>query len=148
MYGLDDIESAENMRQLNQTILKYHQDFLDFWSLISETFFRSSDLVANRLKQTSFKNSDEIRKIIIENFENEYTKLFTTERFASLCNTINVDNAIIHRNLKSIIGRYFKFFGLPDKEDMDDLIAEVNDLRREVIFLKKEMDIIKNESSE
>jgi BMFP domain-containing protein YqiC len=81
-----------------------------------------------------------MRKLMIEKFEDEFTRLFESKQFAILSNAVSTDSMGIQEQFKKFFQKYLNNLDIPTREEIDDAIKEIHDLKKEIYFLRKEME--------
>jgi BMFP domain-containing protein YqiC len=125
---------------LYETIFKYQTDFIHLSALLNKSFANASLDVSKNIKEETLTDFEEMRKLMIEKFEDEFTRLFESKQFAILSNAVSTDSMGIQEQFKKFFQKYLNNLDIPTREEIDDAIKEIHDLKKEIYFLRKEME--------
>lgn len=120
------------------TDMKTHLD--EFWALVNAAYSKASAETAhNAPKQYLAKEDfDNYRKAMIEAFENTFTGLFASADFSVAYGKLFSSQLDMSRALQGITERNLKVLNLPTRGEIDEMLKDIHELKREVRSLKKE----------
>ena len=119
------------------TDMKTHLDA--FWGLINGAYARASKETAEKApKQFSTKDDFEnYRKVMIEAFEDAFTGLFSSPEFSTVYGKLFSAQMDFTKALQGMAERNLKALNLPTRSEIDEMLKDIHELKRQVRELKK-----------
>ena len=118
--------------------MKTHLD--RYWELVNAAYAKASaETARNAPKQYMAKEDfDNYRKAMIEAFENAFTGLFASAEFSATYGKLFSAQLDMSRALQGITEKNLKALNLPTRSELDEILKDIHELKREVRNLKKE----------
>lgn len=119
--------------------MKIHLD--KYWALVNAAYAKASaETAQNAPKQYLAKEDfDNYRKAMIEAFEDAFTGLFASAEFSATYGKLFSAQLDMSRALQGITEKHFKALNLPTRSELDEMLKDIHELKREVRNLKKEI---------
>ena len=139
---------GKNLQDLLIVSSKMQYFILNYISQINKTYTQALDkLPANNLKydMTSEQDMKKYRNILIATLEDSFTGLFQSKEFGLLVSNIMSTYSEYNKVLKNISNTLLVPLNLSNKDDVDMILKEMQELKRQVRDLKNTLDIITSE---
>ncbi|MDR5658645.1 poly(R)-hydroxyalkanoic acid synthase subunit PhaE [Serpentinicella sp. ANB-PHB4] len=131
------IKFLNNINEFSATMIKVNQETLE--NIVKDY----QEKLADGTQPKTFK---EFYTYWWTQNEAAYQNLFKTEDFSKLVGQLSDAGVNFKKNFDRLLEKQLEFLPFPTKTDMDSLYKTVNDLRREVRNLSKEVSTLKAES--
>lgn len=121
------IDSYEDMVEFNQRLAEYYRQ-------LSETWLEAQKKVnakAPRIPQDS-ESLEAYKRIWIDIFENDFTSLFDSEKFALNYGKLVSAELEITKHWENMTNVMFNSLRLPTRKELDEVYKELHTLRRRV----------------
>jgi len=116
-------KSTKLQGDLNEFLVQFNKASLDAINLIYE---RSS-----RKHYENKEDFEELRKVLIDAFEECFTRLFESKEFAILWNRLFLNQSELLKLIQNtVVERNLKMLNLPTRDEFDSLLKDVHDLKR------------------
>jgi hypothetical protein len=117
--------------------MKVHLD--KYWALVNAAYAKASaETAQNAPKQYMAKEDfDNYRKAMIEAFEDAFTGLFASAEFSATYGKLFSAQLDMSRALQGITEKHFKALNLPTRSELDEMLKDIHELKREVRNMKK-----------
>lgn len=125
--GVEIIDSYESLIEFNQRLSEYYTQ-------LSETWIEAQKKVnakAPSIPQDS-ESLEAYKRIWIDIFENDFTGLFDSEKFAENYGKLVAAEIEITKRWENITNVMFTSARLPTRKEIDDIYKELHDLRKRV----------------
>jgi hypothetical protein len=117
-----------------------HGDINEFLIQTNKASLDAINLVYKKSPKRQYESKedfDDFRKIVIDAFEDCFTRLFESKEFAELWNRLFIDQSELLKLIQdSIVERNLKMLNLPTREEFDSILKDVHDLKRTIHDLK------------
>lgn len=132
-YANEFVELGKTMAEIRAHLDKY-------WSLVNAAYAKASaDTAQNAPRQLASKEDFEnYRKAMIDAFEDAFTGLFASAEFSTAYGKLFSAQLDMSRALQNITEKNFKVLNLPTRSEIDEILKDIHELKREVRNLKKE----------
>ena len=139
---------GKNLQDLLIVSSKMQYFTLNYVSQINKTYTQALDkLPASDIKYdlTSEQDIKKYRNILIATLEDSFTGLFQSKEFGILVSNIMSAYSEYNKLLKNISNTLLVPLNLSTKDDVDMILKEMQELKRQVRDLKNTLDIITSE---
>jgi Poly(R)-hydroxyalkanoic acid synthase subunit (PHA_synth_III_E) len=139
---------GKNLQDLLIVSSKMQYFTLNYVSQINKTYTQALDkLPAGDIKydMTSEQDIKKYRNILIGTLEDSFTGLFQSKEFGILVSNIMSAYSEYNKLLKNISNTLLVPLNLSTKDDVDMILKEMQELKRQVRDLKNTLDIITSE---
>jgi hypothetical protein len=139
---------GKNLQDLLIVSSKMQYFTLNYVSQINKTYTQALDkLPASDIKYdlTSEQDIKKYRNILIATLEDSFTGLFQSKEFGILVSNIMSAYSEYNKLLKNISNTLLVPLNLSTKDDVDMILKEMQELKRQVRDLKNTIDIITSE---
>lgn len=139
---------GKNLQELLIVSSKMQYFTLNYVSQINKTYTQALDkLPASDIKydMTSEQDIKKYRNILIATLEDSFTGLFQSKEFGILVSNIMSAYSEYNKLLKNISNTLLVPLNLSTKDDVDMILKEMQELKRQVRDLKNTLDIITSE---
>jgi polyhydroxyalkanoate synthase subunit PhaE len=131
--AVEVIDSYEDLVEFNQRLVEYYTQ-------LSETWLEAQKKV--NAKIPSIPNDSEqmeaYKRIWIDIFENDFTTLFDSEKFAQNYGKLVAAELELTKHWESILNVMLTSIRLPTRKEIDEVYKELHELRRRVKKLEKQ----------
>ncbi len=127
---------------LAETILKSQITLGHYWKQVNQAYVNavlrineksSSSLLDIKTK----KDLDDYRKLMIDSFEEEFTRLFSSKEFALTYRDLLDKQMDILRQIQASSQRTLGMLNLPTRKELDTISKDLHDLRKSVMDLNE-----------
>ena len=117
--------------------MKVHLD--KYWALVNAAYAKASTETAQKAPKqyTTKEDFDNYRKAMIEAFENAFTGLFASAEFSATYGKLFSAQLDMSRAMQGITEKHFKALNLPTRSELDEMLKDIHELKREIRNLKK-----------
>lgn len=139
-------ENAQ-IASLAETILKSQITLCHYWKQVNQAYVNAV-LRINEKSSTSLleirtkRDLDEYRKLMIDSFEEEFTRLFNAREFALTYRELLDKQMDILRQLQASSQRTLGILNLPTRKEMDMISKDLHELRKSVMDLNERLESI------
>jgi Poly(R)-hydroxyalkanoic acid synthase subunit (PHA_synth_III_E) len=139
-------ENAQ-IASLAETILKSQITLGHYWKQVNQAYVNAV-LRINEKSSTSLleirtkRDLDEYRKLMIDSFEEEFTRLFNAREFALTYRELLDKQMDILRQLQASSQRTLGILNLPTRKEMDMISKDLHELRKSVMDLNERLESI------
>jgi hypothetical protein len=143
-FGNIKDENAQ-VANLAETILKSQITLGHYWKQVNQSYFNavlrineksSSSLLDIKTK----KELDDYRKLMIDSFEEEFTRLFNSREFALTYRDLLDKQMDILRQIQASSQRTLGILNLPTRKELDMISKDLHDLRKSVMDLNERLE--------
>jgi hypothetical protein len=143
-FGNIKDENAQ-IATLAETILKSQITLGHYWKQVNQAYVNavlrineksSSSLLDIKTK----KDLDDYRKLMIDSFEEEFTRLFNSRDFALTYRDLLDKQMDILRQIQASSQRTLGILNLPTRKELDIISKDLHDLRKSVIDLNERLE--------
>jgi hypothetical protein len=118
---------------------------LNYISQINKTYAEALDKLPSKDIKYTIESEQDLKKyrnILIGTLEDSFTNLFQSKEFGMLVSDIMSTYSEYNKLLRNISNTFLLPLNLSNKDDIDIILKDMQELKREVRDLKKTMNII------
>ena len=139
---------GKNLQDLLIVSSKMQYFTLNYISQMNKTYAEALDKLPSKDIKYAIESEQDLKKyrnILIGTLEDSFTNLFQSKEFGMLVSDIMSTYSEYNKLLKNISNTFLQSLNLSNKDDIDIILKEMQDLKRQVRDLRKTMDIIISE---
>jgi len=143
-FGNIKDENAQ-VANLAETILKSQITLGHYWKQVNQSYVNAV-LSINQKSSSSLldiktkKDLDDYRKLMIDSFEEEFTRLFNSREFALTYRDLLDKQMDIIRQIQASSQRTLGILNLPTRKELDMISKDLHDLRKSVMDLNERLE--------
>ena len=141
----------QNLQDLILITSKIQYFNLNYVTQINKTYTEALDKLPPNKSEYSLQSEQDIKKyrsFLLGTLEESFTNLFQSREFGTLVSDLMGAYSEYSKILKNISNPYLASLNLSSKDDIDVLLKDVQELKREVRDLRKSIDIIMSEDNQ
>ena len=138
----------KNMQDLLLVTSKMQYFTLNYATQINKTYTEALDKIPPNNPEYSLESEQDIKKyrsFLLGTLEESFTKLFQSEEFGVLISDLMGTYSEYNKLLRNISNTYLLSLNLSSKDDVDTLLKDIQEMKREVRELRKNIDILMSE---
>lgn len=124
----------EDILKISEKSTKLQGDLNEFLVQFNKTSLDAINLIYERSPRKHYENKEdfeEFRKVLIDAFEECFTRLFQSKEFAILWNRLFLNQSELLKLIQNtVVERNLKMLNLPTRDEFDSLLKDVHDLKR------------------
>jgi poly[(R)-3-hydroxyalkanoate] polymerase subunit PhaE len=134
-YATDFVSLGNDMAELKANMDSY-------WKLVSVSYTKAIKETMDRAPKQLLTKDDleNYRRAAIEAFENAFTELFASPEFSTVYGKMFSSQLDVSKSIQGIAEKNFKILNLPTRGEVDEILKDVADLKRNVRDLKRTME--------
>jgi hypothetical protein len=139
---------GKNLQDLLIVSSKMQYFTLNYMSQLNKTYAEALDKLPSKDIKYAIESEQDLKKyrnILIGTLEDSFTNLFQSKEFGMLVSDIMSTYSEYNKLLKNISNTFLQSLNLSNKDDIDIILKEMQELKRQVRDLRKTMDIIVSE---
>ena len=139
---------VNNLQDLLLVTSKMQYFTLNYATQINKTYTEALDKIPPNNPEYSLESEQDIKKyrsFLLGTLEESFTKLFQSEEFGVLISDLMGIYSEYNKLLRNISNTYLLSLNLSSKDDVDILLKDIQEMKREVRELRKNMDILMSE---
>ena len=139
---------GKNLQDLLIVSSKMQYFTINYISQLNKTYTEALDKLPSKDIKYEIESEQDLKKyrnILIGTLEESFTNLFQSTEFGILVSDIMSTYSEYNKLLKNISNTFLLPLNLSNKDDIDTILKEMQELKREVRDLRKTMDIIISE---
>ncbi len=130
----------EDILKISEKSTKLQGDVNEFLVQTNKASLDAINLVYERSPRKQYESKEdfeEFRKIVIDAFEDCFTRLFESKEFAILWNRLFLDQSELLKLIQNtVVERNLKMLNLPTRDEFDSILKDVHDLKRTIHDLR------------
>ncbi len=141
----------QNLQDLILITSKIQYFNLNYVTQINKTYTEALDKIPPNKSEYSLQSEHDIKKyrsFLLGTLEESFTNLFQSRDFGVLVSDLMSAYSEYNKILRNISNTYLLSLNLSSKEDIDGLLKDMQELKREVRDLRKSIDIIMSEDNQ
>jgi len=141
----------QNLQDLILITSKIQYFNLNYVTQINKTYSEALDKLPPNKSEYPLQSEQDIKKyrsFLLGTLEESFTNLFQSREFGTLVSDLMGAYSEYSKILKNISNPYLASLNLSSKDDIDVLLKDVQELKREVRDLRKSIDIIMSEDNQ
>ena len=142
---------VQNLQELVIITSKIQYFNSNYLTQINKTYSEALDKLPPNKSEYSLQSEQDIKKyrsFLLGTLEESFTNLFQSRDFGTLVSDLMGAYSEYSKILKNISNPYLASLNLSSKDDIDVLLKDVQELKREVRDLRKSIDIIMSEDNQ
>jgi len=142
------VQNLQDLVIITSKIQFFNSNYL---TQINKTFSEALDKLPPNKSEYSLQSEQDIKKyrsFLLGTLEESFTNLFQSREFGTLVSDLMGAYSEYSKILKNISNPYLVSLNLSSKDDIDVLLKDVQELKREVRDLRKSIDIIMSEDNQ
>ena len=139
---------VKNLQDLLLVTSKMQYFTLNYATQINKTYTEALDKIPPNNPEYSLESEQDIKKyrsFLLGTLEESFTKLFQSEEFGVLISDLMGTYSEYNKLLRNISNTYLLSLNLSSKDDVDILLKDIQEMKREVRDLRKNIDILMSE---
>ena len=139
---------VKNLQDLLLVTSKMQYFTLNYATQINKTYTEALDKIPPNNPEYSLESEQDIKKyrsFLLGTLEDSFTKLFQSEEFGVLISDLMGTYSEYNKLLRNISNPYLLSLNLSSKDDVDILLKDIQEMKREVRDLRKNIDILMSE---
>ena len=151
-FSLTD-EASNVMKNLQDILLvtsKMQYYTLNYVTQINKTYTEALDKIPPNKSEYSIESEQDLKKyrsFLLGTLEESFTNLFQSKEFGVLISDLMGTYSEYNKLFRNISNTYLLPLNLSSKDDVDVLLKDMQELKREVRDLRKSIDIIMSEDN-
>ena len=143
-FGNIKDENAQ-VANLTETIMKSQITIGHYWKQVNQAYvnavLRINEKTASSLLDIKTKKDlDDYRKLMIDSFEEEFTKLFNSKEFALTYRELLGKQMDLLKQIQSSTERTLGILNLPTRRELDIISKDLHDLRKLVMDVNEKLE--------
>jgi len=142
-------EDKKKFQDLLLLCSKFQSNILNYWTQVNQTYVKSiAELQSKKPELPDFQSEEEVKKyknLTIDVFEKYFTQLFQSKEFSVATSELLSNYSSFTHVLGNAFDNYFKLLNLPNRDEIDMILKDMQELKREVYKLRKNLDLIMSE---
>ena len=139
-------EETAQLSNLADTIIKSQITFGNYCKQISEAYLGAVQRIGEKTSSSLLdiktkKDLEEYRKIVIDCFEEEFTKLFNSKEFAVTYRDLLDKQMDLLRQMQRTTEKVLEMLNLPTRKELDVISKDLHELRRSIMELQDKLDL-------
>ena len=138
----------KNLQDLLLVTSKMQYFTLNYATQINKTYTEALDKIPPNNPEYSLESEQDIKKyrsFLLGTLEESFTKLFQSEEFGVLISDLMGTYSEYNKLSRNISNTYLLSLNLSSKDDVDTLLKDIQEMKREVRELRKNIDILMSE---
>jgi tetratricopeptide (TPR) repeat protein len=141
---------VKNLQDLLLITSKIQYFNLNYVTQINKTYTEAIDKIPPNKSEYSIQSEQDLKKyrsFLLGTLEESFTNLFQSKEFGVLVSDLMGAYSEYNKLLRNISNTYLLSLNLSSKDDVDILLKDMQELKREVRDLRKSIDIIMSEDN-
>ena len=142
-------EDQKKFQDLLSLCSKFQSNILNYWMQVNQTYVKSiTELQSKKPELPDFQSEEEVKKyknLTIDVFEKYFTQLFQSKEFSVTTSDLLSNYSSFTHILGNAFDNYFKLLNLPNRDEIDMILKDMQELKREIYKLRKNLDLIMSE---
>lgn len=138
-------EQNAQVANLAETIMKSQITLGQYWKQVNQAYVNAALRINEKTSSSLLdiktkKDLDDYRKIMIDSFEEEFTKLFNSKDFALTYRDLLDKQMDLLSQIQASSQRILGILNLPTRKDLDTISKDLHDLRKSVMDLHERVE--------
>jgi hypothetical protein len=143
-FGNIKDENAQ-IANLAETIMKSQIILGQYWKQVNQAYVNAALRINEKTSSSLLdiktkKDLDDYRKIMIDSFEEEFTRLFNSKEFALTYRDLLDKQMDLLSQIQASSQRTLGILNLPTRKELDTISKDLHDLRRSVMDLHERLE--------
>lgn len=145
-FGNIKDENAQ-VANLAETIMKSQITLGQYWKQVNQAYVNAALRINEKTSSSLLdiktkKDLDDYRKIMIDSFEEEFTRLFNSKEFALTYRDLLDKQMDLLSQIQASSQRTLGILNLPTRKELDTISKDLHDLRNSVMDLHERLESI------
>jgi len=142
-FSKDFSSYANDFVSLGKVMAELKANMDSYWELISTSYTRAMRETMERAPKQLLTKDDleNYRRAAIEAFEDAFTNLFASSEFSAVYGKLFSSQLDVSRSIQGIAEKNFKMLNLPTRGEVDEILKDVAELKRNIRDLKRSKEI-------
>lgn len=141
--GMNDDNSQ--IAKLAETTTKYQIALGQYWKQVNQAYVNAVLRINEQtspsvLDVKSRKDLDDYRKLMIDSFEEEFTRLFNSKEFALTYRDLLNSQMDLLKQIQTLSQKTLGILNIPTKNELDIISRDLHDLRKSVMDLNHRLE--------
>lgn len=138
-------EQNAQVANLAETIMKSQVTLGHYWKQVNQAYVNAALRINEKTSSSLLdiktkKDLDDYRKIMIDSFEEEFTKLFNSKEFALTYRDLLDKQMDLLSQIQASSQRTLGILNLPTRKELDTISKDLHDLRKSVMDLHERLE--------
>jgi poly[(R)-3-hydroxyalkanoate] polymerase subunit PhaE len=138
-------EQNAQVANLAETIMKSQITLGQYWKQVNQAYVNAALRINEKTSSSLLdiktkKDLDDYRKIMIDSFEEEFTKLFNSKDFALTYRDLLDKQMDVLSQIQASSQRTLGILNLPTRKELDTISKDLHDLRKSVMDLHERLE--------
>ena len=138
-------EQNAQVANLAETIMKSQITLGQYWKQVNQAYVNAALRINEKTSSSLLdiktkKDLDDYRKIMIDSFEEEFTKLFNSKEFALTYRDLLDKQMDLLSQIQASSQRTLGILNLPTRKELDTISKDLHDLRKSVMDLHERVE--------
>ena len=138
-------EQNAQVANLAETIMKSQITLGQYWKQVNQAYVNAALRINEKTSSSLLdiktkKDLDDYRKIMIDSFEEEFTKLFNSKDFALTYRDLLDKQMDLLSQIQASSQRTLGILNLPTRKELDTISKDLHDLRKSVMDLDERVE--------
>ena len=138
-------EQNAQVANLAETIMKSQITLGQYWKQVNQAYVNAALRINEKTSSSLLdiktkKDLDDYRKIMIDSFEEEFTKLFNSKDFALTYRDLLDKQMDLLSQIQASSQRTLGILNLPTRKELDTISKDLHDLRKSVMDLHERLE--------
>jgi hypothetical protein len=138
-------EQNAQVANLAETIMKSQITLGQYWKQVNQAYVNAALRINEKTSSSLLdiktkKDLDDYRKIMIDSFEEEFTKLFNSKDFALTYRDLLDKQMDLLSQIQASSQRTLGILNLPTRKELDTISKDLHDLRKSVMDLQERVE--------
>lgn len=132
-------EYVQDMVQLNQILMDLQKYMSNYWLQMSRTQFQAIGNVILKSKSDSKSNnldSERLRLLVIDAFEEAYSALFSSKEFAVAYNEVYSKQLDLLKYINKIVEKNLNLLNIPTRSELDQVLKDLQEMKKTLRNIK------------
>lgn len=137
-------EYCSELLCLVKSMIDVYSSLNNYWIQMNSAYTRAfNNLSANKSSVSIKWDQEQIRMALIDAFEDAFTSLFTSKDFAKAYDEVSSAQIELMNSIHRIFEKNMEILNMPTRSEVDIILRELTELRRDVRDLRKEFESVK-----
>lgn len=138
-------EQNAQVANLAETIMKSQVTLGQYWKQVNQAYVNAALRINEKTSSSLLdiktkKDLDDYRKIMIDSFEEEFTRLFNSKEFALTYRDLLDKQMDLLSQIQASSQRTLGILNLPTRKELDTISKDLHDLRKSVMDLHERVE--------
>jgi poly[(R)-3-hydroxyalkanoate] polymerase subunit PhaE len=137
-------EYCSELLCLIKSMIDSYASLNNYWFQMNSAYTHAfNNLTANKSSVSTNWDQEQIRMALIDAFEDAYTSLFTSKDFAKAYDEVSSAQIELMNSIHRIFEKNMEILNMPTRSEVDIILRELTELRRDVRDLRQEFESVK-----